>query len=394
MRRENRRVYFDHNATTPVHPEVKDAMSPFLGEVFGNPSSAHRAGREARGPVEEARGQVAALINASPEEIVFTSGGTEGDNMAVKGVLFNLLRKGGHIITTAVEHPAVIEAFKFMEKFFGFEATYLPVDNFGMPDPDDLGKAIRGDTRMVSVMAANNETGDIFPVREMARIALERGVLFHTDAVQVTGKMPVDVRDWGVDLLTASGHKFNAPKGVGFQFIKKGLSIPPAALLSGGHQEHGFRSGTENVPGIIALGRACELAGAGMKEKAERTGRMRDALEEAILGRIPETVLNGHKENRIYNTSNISFKYIEAEALLQMLDMQGICVSTGSACSSETGEPSHVLQAMGLAPICSRGAIRFSLGLGNTEDDVHYLLEGLPPIVERLQKMSPLFPRK
>ena len=391
-----RRVYLDHNATTPVHPEAKDAMSPFLAGAFGNPSSAHWAGREAREATEEARRQVAALINAEPEEIVFTSGGTEGDNMAVKGTLLNFYfsGRGGHMITTAVEHPAVIETFKFMEKYFSFRSTFLPVDNFGMPDPDDLKRAIRKDTLLISVMAANNETGNVFPVEEMARTAAEHGILFHTDAVQVAGKMPVDVKRWGVDMLTASGHKFNAPKGVGFQFIKKGVLFPPAPLISGGHQERGFRAGTENVPGIIALGRACELARTGMKEKAGRIGRLRDRLEQGILGRIPETVLNGHMENRVYNTSNISFKFIEAEAVLQMLDMQGVCVSTGSACSSETGEPSHVLQAMGLEPICSRGAIRFSLGLGNTDEDVDYCLDVLPPIIERLQKMSPLFPGK
>lgn len=388
-----RRIYFDHNATTPVHPGAKEAMAPFLAEVFGNPSSAHQAGREAREPVEKARVQVASLINAEPEEIVFTSGGTEGDNMAVKGVLFNFLGKGGHIITTAVEHPAVIETFRFAERFLGFKATYLPVDNSGMPDPDDLRKAMRADTVLVSIMAANNETGNIFPVKEMAGIARQRGVLFHTDAVQVAGKMPVDVKDLDVDLLTASGHKFNAPKGAGFQFIKKGISTMPAALLSGGHQERGMRSGTENVPGIVALGAACELARAGMQEKAQRIGRMRDRLEQAILGRVPETVLNGHRENRIYNTSNISFKYIEAEALLTMLDMQGIAVSTGSACSSETSEPSHVLQAMGLEPICSRGALRFSLGFGNSEDDIDYCMGAIVPIAERIQAMSPFFPR-
>ncbi len=400
-------VYFDHNATTPVHPEIKNAMLPFLGEAFGNPSSSHQAGREARMAVEKARGQVAALINAEPDEIVFTSGGTEGDNHAIKGVLFNFLRhghqwhghqwrggqwRGGHAITTAVEHPAVLESFMFMKKFFGFETTCLPVDGSGMPDPDDLKKAIRADTVLVSIMTANNETGNIFPVREMARTAHEHGILFHTDAVQMTGKLPIDVKDLGVDLLTASGHKFNAPKGAGFQFIRKGTAAE--ALFSGGHQERGFRAGTENVPGIAALGMACELARTGMKEKMEHIRPLRDRLEEGILGSVSETVLNGHGKNRVYNTCNISFRYIEAEALLQMLDMRGICVSTGSACSSETAEPSHVLQAMGLSPVCSRGAVRFSLGLGNTAEEVDYCLYVLPPLVRRLQEMSPLFPAK
>ena len=386
-----KKIYFDHNATTPVAPEVKEAMGPFLDDKFGNPSSVHQAGREARQSVEWARQQAASLINASPSEIVFTSGGSEGDNMAVKGVLFNYLKQGGHIITTLVEHPAVLETFSYMEKFFGFEATYLGVDGYGMVDPDALKKAIRKDTVLISIMAANNETGNIFPVKEMAEMARERGIIFHTDAVQVTGKMPVDVKELGVDLLTASGHKFNAPKGVGFQYVKSGIKVPPV-LITGGHQEHGFRAGTGNVPGIAALGKACEMATGPMDGKAKTIGALRDRLEQGILENIPETVLNGHRENRIYNTSNISFKYVEAEAILQMLDMKGIAVSTGSACSSETSEPSHVLQAMGLPPMCSRGAIRFSLGMGNTEEDVDYCLEVLGPIVDRLQKMSPLFP--
>ncbi len=394
-----KRIYFDHNATTPVAAEAREAMGPFLGDKFGNPSSVHRAGREAAEAVETARGQAAALINADPSEVVFTSGGSEGDNMAIRGVLFNYLKQGGHIVTTAVEHPAVLETVRTMERCFGFEAAYLPVDSLGMVDPADLEKAIRKDTVLISVMSANNETGNIFPVKEMASIAREHGIIFHTDAVQVTGKIAADVRGWEVDLLTASGHKFNAPKGVGFQFIKKGVfkkALP--VLITGGHQERGLRAGTENVPGIAALGKACELAISSMRDyssmsgKAEKIGALRDRLEEGILQKIPETVLNGHKENRIYNTSNISFRYVEAEAILQMLDMKGIAVSTGSACSSETSEPSHVLQAMGLPPICSRGAIRFSLGLGNTEDDVDYCLEVLPPILERLQKMSPFFP--
>lgn len=390
-----RRIYFDHNATSPASPEAREAMGPFLGDKFGNPSSVHRMGREAREAVENARRQSAALINADPSEIVFTSGGSEGDNMAIKGVLFNCLGKGGHIITTVVEHPAVLETFRFMENFFGFKATYLPVDSSGMVDPDDLRQAIRKEknTVLISVMAANNETGNIFPVREMASIAREHGIIFHTDAVQVAGKLPVDVKEWGVDLLTASGHKFNSPKGVGFQFVRNGVeSKTPPVLITGGHHEHGLRAGTENVPGIVALGKACEMSMASMSDKAKSIGAMRDGLEDGILRNIPETALNGHKENRMYNTSNISFKYVEAEAILQMLDMQGIAVSTGSACSSETSEPSHVLQAMGLLPVCSRGAIRFSLGLGNTQDDVDYCLQALPSIVERLQKMSPLFP--
>lgn len=383
-----KKVYFDHNATTPVRPEVKDVMLPFLSEKYGNPSSLHWAGREVRAFVEETREKAAKLINAEPSEIVFTSCGSEGDNMAIKGVLMGNLKKGRHVITTIVEHPAVYNTCRFLEKF-DFEVTYLSVDNYGMIDLDELKKAIRKDTVLISVMYANNETGNIFPIKEISQIAKEAGVIFHTDAVQVAGKIPLDVKDLGVDLLTVSGHKFNAPKGVGFQYVRNGLDILP--LISGGHQERGLRAGTENMAGIVALGKACELAIAEMSKKMGEVGRLRDKLENGILEKVPDTVINGHPENRLYNTSNISFKYIEAEALLVMLDMNGIAVSTGSACSSGATEPSHVLTAMNLDPLCSRGAIRFSLGYGNTEEDVEYCLEVLPPLVEKIRKMSPFY---
>lgn len=383
-----KKVYFDHNATTPIRPEVYEVMKPFLTEKFGNPSSLHWAGREVRVYIEESREKAAKLINASPSEIVFTSCGSEGDNMAIKGVLMGNLKKGKHIVTTVVEHPAVFNTCKFLEKF-DFEVTYLPVDHYGMIDLDDLKKAIRKDTVLVSIMYANNETGNLFPIKEAAKISHEKGVLFHTDAVQVAGKIPIDVKDLDVDLLTVSGHKFNAPKGVGFQYIRKGVEVLP--LLSGGHQERGFRAGTENMAGIVALGKACELAQAEMELKSKNIARLRELLEKGITEKVPEVVINGHPENRLYNTSNISFKYIEAEALLVMLDMKGIAVSTGSACSSGATEPSHVLTAMGLDPLCSRGAIRFSLGYGNTEEDVLYCLEVLPPIVEKVRKMSPFY---
>lgn len=383
-----RKVYFDHNATTPVRSEVKEAMLPFLAEKFGNPSSLHWAGREIRAYVEDAREQAAKLINAEPSEIVFTSCGSEGDNMAIKGVLMGNLKKGRHVITTVVEHPAVYNTCRFLEKF-DFQVTYVPVDNYGMIDPDDIKKAIRKDTVLISVMYANNETGNIFPIEEIVKIAHSEGILFHTDAVQVAGKIPIDVKALDLDLLTVSGHKFNAPKGVGFQFVKKGIDVLP--LISGGHQERGLRAGTENMAGIVALGKACELAIVEMKEKSEKIGALRDKLEQGILEKIPDTVVNGHPEQRLYNTTNISFKYIEAEALLVMLDMNGIAVSTGSACSSGATEPSHVLTAMNLDPLCSRGAIRFSLGYGNTEEDVEYCLEVLPPLVEKIRKMSPFY---
>jgi cysteine desulfurase len=383
-----RKVYFDHNATTPIHPEVRESILPFLSEKFGNPSSLHWAGREVRAYVEEAREKVAKLINADPSEIIFTSCGSEGDNMAIKGVLMGNLKKGRHMITTVVEHPAVYRTCKFLEKF-DFEVTYIPVDSYGMIDPDDIKKAIRKDTVLISVMYANNETGNIFPIKEIAKIAKEHDIVFHTDAVQVAGKIPVDVKDLGVDILTASGHKFNAPKGIGFQYIRKGLEILP--LISGGHQERELRAGTENMVGIVAIGKACEIAMQNMSDKSKEIGELKERLEKGILENVPDTVINGHPEKRLYNTSNISFKYIEAEALLVMLDMQGIAVSTGSACSSGATEPSYVLQSMNLDPLCSRGALRFSLGLGNTIEDVEYCLEVLPPLVEKIRKMSPFY---
>ncbi|MCX7771030.1 MAG: cysteine desulfurase NifS [Proteobacteria bacterium] len=383
-----RKVYFDHNATTPIHPEVKEAILPFLSEKFGNPSSIHWAGREVRAFVEEAREKVAKMINADPSEIIFTSCGSEGDNMAIKGVLMGNLKKGRHMITTVVEHPAVYRTCKFLEKF-DFEVTYVPVDSYGMIDPEDIRKAIRKDTVLISVMYANNETGNIFPIKEISKIAKEHGIIFHTDAVQVVGKVPLDVKDLDVDILTASGHKFNAPKGIGFQYIKKGVEVLP--LISGGHQERELRAGTENMVGIVAIGKACEIAMETMEKKSKEIGELKERLEKGILERVPDTVINGHPEKRLYNTSNISFKYIEAEALLVMLDMQGIAVSTGSACSSGATEPSYVLQSMNLDPLCSRGALRFSLGLGNTIDDVEYCLEVLPPLVEKIRKMSPFY---
>ncbi len=386
-----RKVYFDHNATTPIHPQVASVMMPFLNEKFGNPSSIHWAGREVRACVEDAREKIAALINAEPSEIIFTSCGSEGDNMAIKGVLMGNLKKGRHMITTIVEHPAVYRTCKFLEDY-DFEVTYVPVDSYGMVDPDDIKRAIRKDTVFISVMFANNETGNIFPVKEIARIAKENDIIFHTDAVQVVGKIPVDVKDLGVDILTASGHKFNAPKGIGFQYIRQGVKVLP--LISGGHQERELRAGTENMLGIVAIGEAARIAKEELYKKQEEIKFLRDKLENYILENIAETYINGHPEKRLYNTSNISFKYIEAEALLVMLDMKGIAVSTGSACSSGATEPSYVLQAMNLDPLCSRGALRISLGYGNTEEDVDYFLSVLPEIVEKIRSMSPFYKKK
>jgi cysteine desulfurase len=380
-----RRVYLDHNATTPVHPRVRAAMLPFLEDHFGNPSSAHWASDEPRRALAEARQTVASFVGANPHEVVFTSGGSEGDNMALRGAL-DARPQRGHLVISAVEHPAVLKTAALLESR-GAEVTIVPVDAQGMLDPEDVGRAIRPDTALVSVMYANNETGTLLPVREVAAICRERGVLSHTDAVQAVGKMPLDVRDLGVDILTASGHKFNAPKGVGFQYVREGVQLPP--LIAGGHQEFGFRAGTENIAGIVALAEACRAAADEMEERHRLIGGLRERLENGLLERLPQSVLNGHPERRVYNTANISFKYIEGEALMALLIKEGIAVSTGSACASGSTEPSHVLTAMNLAPLCSRGAIRFSLGLGTTEEDVAYCMDIIPPLVKRLQRMSP-----
>jgi cysteine desulfurase len=363
-------------------------MLPFLGGDFGNPSSSHWAGRGVSGHVDRAREQVASLINARPSEVVFTSGGSEGDNMAVKGMAM-LKGRGCHVVTTTVEHPAVYSTCRYLERY-GFYFSYVPVGETGRVDPEAVRAAIREETVLISVMYANNETGTLNPMEEIASIARERGVVLHTDAVQAVGKVPLDVRGLGVDILTASGHKYNAPKGVGFQYVREGLDLFP--LISGGHQERGLRAGTENVPGIAALGKASEVAGEGIEERRRAIGALRDRLEQGILEQVPETVVNGSAGHRTYNTSNISFRHIEGDALMALLDREGIAVSTGSACTSESTEPSRVLTAMGLEPLRSRGAIRFSLGLGTTEEDVDYCLEVLPPLARRLQEMSPYFP--
>jgi len=378
------RIYLDHNATTPVHPEVREAMLPFLGELFGNPSSGHWAGREVASHMDIARSHVSELIGARPEEIVFTAGGTEGDNWAIRNLLSHM--HGAHIITSAVEHPAVYSACQEMEAE-GYELTVVEVDRYGMVEPESVRKAIRDDTALITIMLANNETGTINPIAEIADLAREKGILTHTDAVQAVGKIPLDVKTLGVDVLTASGHKFNAPKGAGFQYIREGVELKP--LMVGGHQERGLRSGTENVPGIVGLGKACQLALRDMGEREQVIGSLRDKLEKGLRDAVPESQLNGHPTERICNTLNLSFKYIEGEALLAMLELEGIAVSTGSACSAGSTEPSRVLKAMDIDPLCSRGAIRFSLGLGTTDDEIEQCLRVIPPLALRFQKMSP-----
>jgi len=384
-------VYLDNNATTPVDRRVYEAMTPYLFEKFGNPSTLYSIGAEARSAVEEARRKVADLVGARPDEIVFTGCGTESDNMALKGVAFAHMERGKHIIVSSIEHHAVLNTAAYLEKI-GFEVTYLPVDRYGMVDPDDLRRAIRSDTILVSIMLANNEIGTIQPIKELCSVSHEKGVLFHTDAVQAAGKLRIDVEELGVDLLSLSAHKIYGPKGVGALYIRKGTKIHP--LIHGGHQERGRRAGTENVAGIVGFGKAAQIALQEMEEEAVWIAELRDRLERGILERIEDVLINGHPEKRLPNTTNISFRYIEGEAIILKLASHGIFASTGSACSSDTLEPSHVLMAIGLSPEVGHGSVRFSLGKFNTADDVDRTLEVLPEVVSNLREMSPFWRKK
>ena len=383
-----KKIYMDHNATTPLHPEALDAMLPFLKDNFGNPSSIHWAGRGVKKYIDEAREKVASLLNADPSEIVFTGGGSEGDNLAIKGVVNVLKKKSNHIITTQVEHPAVLTTCQYMEKR-GCKVTYLPVDHDGMIDLDDLRDSITKKTVLISIMYANNETGTLFPIKEVGEIAADNGIVFHTDAVQAVGKIPVDVKDLNVDLLSLSGHKLYGPKGIGCLYVKKGTPLVP--LIHGGHQEGGRRAGTENIPGIVGLGKACEIANRDMESQSKHIAKLRDRLYKGVIDKLDHVKLNGHPVNRIPNTLNLSFEFIEGESLLLNLDLEGIAVSSGSACTSGSLKPSHVLTAMDITPEIAQGSLRFSLGLGNTEEDVEYVLGVLPEIVNRLRSMSPLY---
>jgi cysteine desulfurase len=382
-----RRIYLDHAATTPTRSEVVEAMLPFFTDVFGNPSSVHSYGQEARGAVEEARTKVAELIGARSEEIVFTSGGTEADNYALKGVAYANEGKGNRIITTSIEHHAVLEVCKFLERR-GFRIIYLPVDKYGLVDPDDVRKAITDKTILISVMHANNEVGTIEPVEEIGAIAREAGVYFHTDAVQTMGHIPVNVDRLKVDLLAISGHKFYGPKGAGALYVRKGTKL--VSLMHGGEQEKGHRAGTENVPAIVGLGKAVELARQEMGKGAERVAYLRDKLIKGLEEKIDHIRLNGHPRRRLPNNVHVSVDFVEGESLLLSLDLEGICASTGSACSSASLEPSHVLLALGVSPEQAHCSLRFTLGRGNTEADVERVLEVLPGIVARLRAMSPL----
>lgn len=389
--RKMRRVYLDHNATTPVHPEVLEAMMPFFQDQFGNASSIHWAGREVKKHLDEAREKVAVPLNANPDEIIFTGCGTESDNMAIKGVALAFQEKGRHIITTRVEHHAVLHTCQFLEKM-GWEVTYLSVDSEGLIDLEELRRSIKPQTVLITIMLANNETGTIFPVKEIGEIAWERGIIFHTDAVQGVGKLPIDLKKLPVNILSLSGHKINTPKGIGAQYIRKGTKL--ASLIHGGAQERNRRAGTENIPYIIGLGKACEIARRDAAKRQAHLLSLRDRLHRGISDRVPHVKLNGHATKRLPNTLNLSFLYIEGESLLLNLDLEGIAVSSGSACTSGALEPSHVLLAMGIPPEVAQSAIRFSLGLSNTEADVDYVVEVLPKIVQRLRYISPLYQKE
>lgn len=383
-----KKIYFDHNATTPVHEEVFEAMLPYLKDDWGNPSSIHWAGRGPKKAVEEAREKIAKLLNCTTLEVIFTSSGTESDNHAIKGLAYARKDKGNHIITTRVEHPAVLNTVKHLAKE-GFEATYLNVDSDGMIDLNELKGAITPKTILITVMFANNETGVIFPVEEIGNIAKEKGITFHTDAVQAAGKVPIDSQRLNADLLSISGHKLYGPKGVGMLFARRGVRLVP--LIHGGHHERNRRGGTENVAGVVGLGKACEIAARDMARETEEMLKLRERLEKGLLGKISHVKVNGHIEKRLPNTANLSFEFVEGESLLLNLDMKGIAASSGSACTSGSLEPSHVLLAMGSTPELSHGSVRFSLGRSNTVEDIDFLIETMPPIVERMRSMSPLY---
>jgi len=385
-----RRIYLDYSATTPTHPDVVKAMLPYFSETFGNPSSFHTSGQEARQAVEESRAKVASLIGAESEEITFTGGGTEADNFALEGVAFANRDKGDHIIISSIEHHAVIETCEFLKRR-GFKVTRLPVDKYGLVNPDEVKKAITAKTVLISVMLANNEVGTIEPVAEISRIAREAGICFHSDGVQAVGHIPVDVDGLGVDLLSISAHKLYGPKGVGALYIRKGTGIVP--FLHGGGQEEGRRASTENVPAIVGFGKAIELAGQGMVEEAKRLVYLRDKLINGLEERMDEIQLNGHPKERLPNNVNMSIRFVEGEAMLLNLDLEGICASTGSACSSGSGEPSHVLLAIGTPIEEARGSLRFTLGKWTTEEDILKVIEILPPVVSKLRVMSPLVKR-
>ena len=380
-------IYVDNNATTRVAPEVFEEMTPYFTELYGNPSSMHFFGGQVQQKVEEARERVAGLLGARPQEIIFTSCGTESDNAAIMSALQCNPEKR-HVLTTRVEHPAVKNLVAQLKRE-GYRVTELPVDRHGLLSMEEVSRTMTDDTAIVSVMWANNETGVLFPVEEIATLAKSRGVIFHTDAVQAVGKIPINMAESQIDMLSLSGHKLHAPKGIGVLYVRRGTRFAPFVI--GGHQEEGRRGGTENVPYIIGLGKACELAATNLEEKNLRVKSLRDKLENGLLEMIGNSIINGDREQRLPNTSSISFEYVEGESILLKLSDKGICASSGSACTSGSLEPSHVLRAMGVPFTAAHGSIRFSLSSYNTEEEIDYILEVMPPIIEKLREISPFW---
>ena len=385
---DKKTIYLDNSATTQVHPEVKDAIQPYLSEKYGNPSSIHHKGQEAKKAVEDARKKVADLINAEPKEIIFTGSGTEGNNMALKGIAFANKDRGKHIITTKIEHKSILNSTKWLEKQ-GFDVTYLNVDENGTVDIEQLKRTIRSDTILVSVMFANNEVGTVQPIEEISNLLKNKSIYFHTDAVQATGKLGLNVKEINIDLLTLSGHKMHATKGIGALYIRKGTKIEP--FMHGGGQERNLRSGTENVPEIVGMGKAAEIAKKDLEKNSIYLKKLGKRLKEDIFREIPELILNGHPEKRLPGNLNISFKYIEGESVVLLLDEKDICVATGSACTSNSLKPSYVLTAMKKDPVFMHGSIRFSIGAFNTEEDINTITRNLPEIIKSLRAISPLY---
>ena len=380
-------IYVDNNATTRVAPEVVEEMSPYFSELYGNPSSMHFFGGQVQTKVEEARERVAGLIGARPQEIIFTSCGTESDNTAIMSALESNPEKR-HVVTTRVEHPAVKNLVGPLKRE-GYRVTELPVDRYGLLSMDEVSRVIAEDTVIVSVMWANNETGVLFPVEEIANLAKSRGAIFHTDAVQAVGKIPINLAESQIDMLSLSGHKLHAPKGIGVIYVRRGTRFSP--YIIGGHQEEGRRGGTENVPYIIGMGKACELAANHLEDMNVRVKGLRDKLENGLLEKIPNSIVNGDRQQRLPSTSSISFEYVEGESILLKLSDHGICASSGSACTSGSLEPSHVLRAMGVPFTAAHGSIRFSLSSYNTEEEIDFILKVMPPIIEKLRAISPFW---
>ncbi|AHM56544.1 cysteine desulfurase IscS [Peptoclostridium acidaminophilum DSM 3953] len=386
---EKKRIYMDYAATTPIKKEVVDAMMPYLTEHFGNPSSVHGFGRDVKKVIDESRDKIAKAVNAKPEEIFFTGGGSESDNMAIKGIAFAYKDKGNHIITSKIEHHAVLHTCEYLEKNHGFEVTYLDVDKDGIISLEELRAAIKDNTVLITIMQANNEIGTVQPVKEIAQIASEKGVFFHTDAVQALGNIEIDVKDLGVDLMSFTAHKIYGPKGIGALYMRKGIKLHP--LIHGGSQERKKRAGTENVAGIVAFAKAVELATKDVAGHAKEQSQLRDHLIDSVLSRIPYARLNGHRQKRLPGNANFCFEFIEGEAILLSLDLLGVAASSGSACTSGSLDPSHVLMALGLPHEIAHGSLRLTIGDMTTKEDIDFVVDNLEKIVVRLRELSPLY---